>query len=900
MSRNSKKKRDSKKSKKKTPKRMSPKNAVKYSRELLGDYKTAKTAEQIAESLGKLDTEEDRARVLSNSVELERILRKKKDLHQRRVDLLNGEIDQAHDELKEILIQASVHLLEEDRKLLMRWVDETPGADIHKTLESVFNRLNRNPAGDVHFLRALTILGHTMESLNEQRASVSSVLYNRQKDFNEYTESIPGEERHALSTRAIQDISDYASCLRPNEFDLFITWIHNIEVDAFVDHLYSSIVSCTEKLPEDQSGVDRDKVANEISMHFVDSVVEELRETTTEINEGSYESIMFFVGCVPVNLANLPNPQPVFPVIELICRDAIVEPPEGLLLDIAKSGKPDMVDVILRDPFGKPTDPVFYVGYLRMSDDLKVFDMLRNIWGHFYFRISHDPKRFDLISRKETVHVDPHFYPSPGVYYRDYQVFDGGLSDGKFRIGNGAIKPIHSRIHLMIQEVVDNATKHGEKKFINEVVKAMESSTEDVKRHVKRVMAEPLIKIGGPLPWKVQQVVDFRINKKRMLKNYHRIMDELLQKSEDSSEEKEERNSYRVLWTKMRNARQYEFTPESFYRIDTACEEHALQDVLGSEYADAEELYMSIPPDDFVNYAGSVMADLNMFAAEVPFPDRLPFDWCYFGWGPGVKLRGRTLSFLGLGTFVASEHQNNWDEIVLLGQLVSHDGYVVNFYDVYVPSEEVVLTVAYSSSADKGWVNGSSLDPWRVNFIVGEILSHATVIEKQEPTASDKNKFAKMVKRAKDPGKPIPPDYYTVYVRDRRIKPRLRKISTGAGSSPTYRHDVEGHPRLYYYRGELPIPEDRHNKLTKRGYTFYRHGDLIPADLYDLIQSRGKEIPKRGEWIAVKKTFIEPHVSPKNPELPYVPAVRKTTKGMTSTNYREEDEPTRQPDRPSH
>jgi hypothetical protein len=74
--------------------------------------------------------------------------------------------------------------------------------------------------------------------------------------------------------------------------------------------------------------------------------------------------------------------------------------------------------------------------------------------------------------------------------------------------------------------------------------------------------------------------------------------------------------------------------------------------------------------------------------------------------------------------------------------------------------------------------------------------------------------------------------------------------------------------------GDEPIDGKLLEELLERGYRVYgAEGSLTPRDRQRL-QRRGKLRRVPGQWLAIMTYFIKSHVSPANPNLPYVPAVR--------------------------
>jgi hypothetical protein len=608
-----------------------------------------------------------------------------------------------------------------------------------------------------------------------------------------------------------------------------------------------------------------------------------------------YDGYGHYVDVVSVQFANSDTPISMFPVFEIKCAYGVPEVPGTLVMDMTPSegsGEEDLVDVTFRDPNSPRDARPFYVGHMGFSDSLKEFDRLRQIWGHFFLRVSFDVACVDQINKGVRPSTNTGFHPPSGVYYRDYIVFDNNASRRSQRKASPVV-PVPNGAHRLIEDLVYRASTQGPRKFVEEGVKRVgwmdsEGDLAACKKLYKSFFLNPMLHISGTkLPWKLKEEHSFRSkNKKLMLKHLFRVIDDMKEK-ELSSDTEEDRNEYAQIHAALKKARSYEFTPAAYHRVFRACEEYVMKDSLGFDFASSEEFHTQFQDGD----AYGILDAISVEAQSVPFPERLPFECCYFGWGAGVEIDVyNRASFASSAAQSGLDLDEDVDVMVLLGHLVMETGDVISFYDLYMNKvEDVGVVVSHDRKAkDEQWAVGTNLVPWMIVTVAGEILSHA-VVEERDLSSSEARKYKRLGKKD-GVKKPIPPPYYTVYVRDKHIKKRIRKASTGVGSKQSYRHDVEGHPRLLYKLGKLPIEDKVRKKLEKAEYTIYPHGTPIPADHQAMMMERGRDFPKRGEWVALRKVFIEPFISPRNPDLPYVPAVRKTTKGVSSANYKEEDD----------
>lgn len=109
-------------------------------------------------------------------------------------------------------------------------------------------------------------------------------------------------------------------------------------------------------------------------------------------------------------------------------------------------------------------------------------------------------------------------------------------------------------------------------------------------------------------------------------------------------------------------------------------------------------------------------------------------------------------------------------------------------------------------------------------------------------------------------------------VRERVVK------NLGKPPAPRrYKTDVRGHERCRIRRGPLPIDPKLAEKLQHRGYKLFTVNPL-DQETFQKLSERGFAYKKSDEWLAVKASWIKDHLSSVDPNLPYVPAVRKLGK----------------------
>jgi len=92
------------------------------------------------------------------------------------------------------------------------------------------------------------------------------------------------------------------------------------------------------------------------------------------------------------------------------------------------------------------------------------------------------------------------------------------------------------------------------------------------------------------------------------------------------------------------------------------------------------------------------------------------------------------------------------------------------------------------------------------------------------------------------------------------------------GRAIRFRHDRRAHERLFLHRGELPLDNARREQFAARGYALWVDHDP-DENVSELMELRGHEPKKPGEWIATRIVRIEATVVG-DEALPYYPGVR--------------------------
>lgn len=82
---------------------------------------------------------------------------------------------------------------------------------------------------------------------------------------------------------------------------------------------------------------------------------------------------------------------------------------------------------------------------------------------------------------------------------------------------------------------------------------------------------------------------------------------------------------------------------------------------------------------------------------------------------------------------------------------------------------------------------------------------------------------------------------------------------------------------------DLPklIPEVIALHYQTHGFDVFEHPKQLTGEAYAIVLRRGAKAMQVGEWLAVKRTRIDPYVKPKDREdLPFIPAARRPGKSV--------------------
>jgi hypothetical protein len=326
----------------------------------------------------------------------------------------------------------------------------------------------------------------------------------------------------------------------------------------------------------------------------------------------------------------------------------------------------------------------------------------------------------------------------------------------------------------------------------------------------------------------------------------------------------------RVLWAALRNARVFDIPIETFQAIYTATDRYTTEKIAKRPF---ETPGTELTKDDHEHFIESI----NEAGSRVPFPDPLPFEHTYFGFGFGVELVDHQI-------YTRLPTRDALDRVVtaaVLGMLVwegPEGGNVVELVQVVEREDNYIMPnlVCYRGVWITPWM---SLAPWLATHLVALVNEHRQIIVEQRAGLRIRKAFDKARKKLRVPGI-VPKPYYLVRLEKKLIDDtgaRARSALAKIARELSYRHDRRGHERCYVRRGKLPLEADDAAKMEKTGYRIWTVNEPDAA-AYRQLMERGQAPKGAEEWIAVLTRWIDPQIV--GPEdKPYIPAIRVPAKG---------------------
>lgn len=580
----------------------------------------------------------------------------------------------------------------------------------------------------------------------------------------------------------------------------------------------------------------------------------------TPIVEGQ---IIVRVGADGAACPNGPNFH-IYPVIQLVWPDSEAQPlPQGSLtirwqdkLDADKPSKsPNPKYIGLVTDHGQQ-----WVGYRVSDKDRQLFEMLRKKWGMWFLRV-----------RRQSENKEVYW-----TFFNDGGHFPGSIITMLMsKVETFDADELRADLKRAWDQTVD-VLKHKAPSWISE--------SERLKFQLERIMRIPALLEevgGGPLPWNPKELPHWgRPDNKAheyVVKTYLMTLRALQQNalSRKVSVSEKVQQECAKMYDLLRRAKIFEVTPESYVEMHLAVDRHVTEDIAHLTFHPPGEEKVDIPEEE-----GILLHRRQMEACEkLPFPDKMPFDVCWFAVTGLLGISHHQAETRGLP--FAEEN----GEFALLGILATSEGehhelLVSRMYEDDGDTLAMKLhIVTHHVEEEPSWQHGLCLAPFVLHFVVDAINEHQTTIVAQRKLGMQMQ--SKLRKGLGDLGlkKAVPPPFYTVYMRDKVIKEIAKAYSGGKlRAKPSHRFDVRGHWCYKIYRGSMPMDVELELDLDKKKYSIYK--DRIVDDwVKEALREREMALPQPGEWLAIKRYWKDSYV--KGPEnAQYIPSTRRATKGV--------------------
>jgi hypothetical protein len=567
---------------------------------------------------------------------------------------------------------------------------------------------------------------------------------------------------------------------------------------------------------------------------------------STDIVDGE---VVVRVGADTLSCPKGPS-HPMYPVIELIWPlDAPEIGPRGGVtirwqdkMDSTKPSKSTAPKYIgLIEPNGRQ-----WVGYRVPNHNRELFESLRKKWGMWFLRV----KRLD---------------DGRSLYWTMFN--DGGYFPGSLVSIIQEASPDANAAQM--RDVFRQAWDDAEQK--SKIRPDMLLASDLGRRLFDAISKIPTILEelgGGPLPWVRKEMPWWgkpgHAGHEYVVRMYLGILKSVRQNLLLTTDEKDlvrERAEYVRMYEMIRKARIFEVAAESYTELHNQIDDQAAREAK--------------PGED----VSSGLAEIN---ERLPFPDKLPFRTCWFGLTDIVTIEDNAAKVRGL----------KGGPYVLIGILVDECG---DHHEVLLNNEAERYGDTFALHAEIVTHRIEERDEWLYQWCLAPLILHALVdgINEHQTTIVTQRKVGfqsqgKIKKGLEDLGikRPIPPPFYTVYLKDQLIHEMVGPRGPGRlRAKYGHRFDVRGHWSYKVHRGQMPIDPEYELHLQKLKYTIFKDG---PLDENTIAAFAERELPPRenGEWIAVKKFWKESYV--KGPETgPYIPSTRRATKGILAFDNKE-------------
>ncbi len=370
--------------------------------------------------------------------------------------------------------------------------------------------------------------------------------------------------------------------------------------------------------------------------------------------------------------------------------------------------------------------------------------------------------------------------------------------------------------------------------------------------------------------WRVNQTLRYLGNsgnqtpEGRTLDNYMVVLSEV--RAMAQIQDKRQRETT-LLWTWLRDARIFHLPLEVYKTYYQEADRYTTEQA-GLEYQPPGKPRENIPQEETKQY----VRFMRHQPREIPYPDQFPFPRTYLGFGGGIPFPAENLS--------ARAPKVLQDRIVsglLLGCLLTEDGNAYGFVRAILDNGNPVVWVdEYHKDGEWVSIGFLGLEPWVLPALINLINEQRTFIVQTGMPKEARDSFKENRRKLGLRGDHVPPPYYVLRVESKVIQDQTQRAfpPRPSGYHKSYRSDVRGHERCVIRRGPLPLSDKDMAKLKKMEYVVFTLNPL-DEETFRKLSQRGLGYKRSDEWLAIKTTWVTDHQSPKDPKLPYVPAVRK-------------------------
>lgn len=330
-----------------------------------------------------------------------------------------------------------------------------------------------------------------------------------------------------------------------------------------------------------------------------------------------------------------------------------------------------------------------------------------------------------------------------------------------------------------------------------------------------------------------------------------------------------------ILWQRFRDARVFHFDSEVYGALHHEADRYTTEDLAGLDWQ-MPGTRQRVPQEEGDHLRKVIYNE----SKRVPYPEKFPFPSVFIGYGKGIAVKPLMLS-----VYAPASLRDRIVEATIMGHIMTEDGYCATVFEGVAQSDEgpLVNIVWFDALRDGGWVRSEfHLEPWILPWLINIINDHRTFILETPMSSGLRRQFKQDRKSMGLPNnrRCTPPPYYTLRMKTKLIREKVRKQLGGLPSPRSYKTDRRAHERCRVARGYFPLDPELGAKLRKRGYKIFTT-QIPDADTIRRLHERGMPYKRADEWLAILTTWIEQGYTSNDPNLPYIPAVRLPGKVRT-------------------